>query len=70
MLTLWILSCRVNAKVDTLSTFYARDLEDAERQAEKILQEHHYEPLELKEYPRGFGIVMTTLPGRIEEDTV
>jgi len=42
MLTLWILSCRVNAKVDTLSTFYARDLEDAERQAEKILQEHHY----------------------------
>lgn len=69
MLTLWILFCRMTEKWDTLFTFYAKDREDAERQAEKILQEHHYERLELKEYPHGFRIVMTHLPGRIEADT-
>jgi len=69
ILTLWMLFCRMNAKADTFFPFYARDREDAERQAEKILQEYCYERLELKEYPRGFGIVMTTLPGMIEEDT-
>jgi hypothetical protein len=68
MLTLWILFCRVDAHGDTFFPFYARDLEEAERQAEKILQEHCYERLELKEYPYGFRIVMTTLPGRIEEN--
>ena len=68
-MTLWILFCRKSEKWDTLFTFYAKDREDAERQAEKILQEHCYERLELKEYPRGFRIVMTTLPGRIEGDT-
>jgi hypothetical protein len=35
---LWILSCRVTAKADTLFPFYAKDREDAERQAEEILQ--------------------------------
>lgn len=70
MLTLWILFCRVTEKWDTLFTFYARDREQAEEQVEKILKEYPYERLELKEYPRGFRIVMTHLPGRIEEDRV
>ena len=52
MMTLWILFCRVTEKVDTLFPFYARDREHAERKA----------------YPGGFRIVMTHLPGRIEED--
>jgi hypothetical protein len=56
----------MNAQADTLFPFYARNREEAEWQAEKILQEHCYERLELKEYPYGFRIVMTTLPGRIE----
>ena len=56
--------------VDTLFPFSARDREDAERKAEEVLQEHPYERLELKEYPRGFRIVMTHLPGTIEADTV
>ena len=68
VMTLWILFCRMSEKWDTLFTFYAKDREDAERQAEKILQEHCYERLELKEYPYGFRIVMTTLPGKIEEN--
>jgi hypothetical protein len=43
--------------------------EQAERKAGELLKEHpFYERLELKEYPRGFRIVMTHLPGRIEED--
>ena len=66
---LWILSCRVTAKADTLFPFYAKDREDAERQAEEILHEHlSYERLDLKAYPSGFTIVMTHLPGTIEED--
>jgi len=67
-MTLWILFCRVTEKVDTLFPFYARDREHAERKVEVILREHPYERLELKEYPRGFRIVMTTLPGKIEAD--
>ena len=66
---LWILSCRVTTKADTLFPFYAKDREDARRQAEEILQEHpSYERLDLKAYPSGFTIVMTHLPGTIEED--
>jgi len=67
--TLWILFCRVTEKVDTLFPFYAPDCEHAERKAEELLKEHpSYERLELKAHPRGFRIVMTHLPGRIEED--
>jgi hypothetical protein len=66
-MTLWILCCRVTEKWDTLFTLYAKDREDAERQAETILQESHYERVELKEFPHGFRVVMTFLPGRIEE---
>ena len=36
---LWILFCRMNALSDTLFTFYAKDREDAERKAEKLLGE-------------------------------
>ena len=69
MMTLWILSCRVTEKADTLFPFYAKDREQAERKAEEILKEHPcYERLKLQEYPRGFRVVMTHLPGRIEED--
>jgi len=68
-MTLWILFCRVTEKVDTLFPFYARDCEHAEWKAEELLKEHpSYERLELKEYPAGFRIVMTHLPGTIEED--
>ena len=67
-MTLWVLFCWMNAQIDTLFTLYARDRGDAERQAEEILQEHHYERLELKAYPHGFRLVMTHLPGRIEEN--
>ena len=69
MLTLWILFCRMNAQADTFFPFYACDREQAEHKAEEILQKHFYERLDLKEYPHGFRIVMTTLPGKIEEDT-
>ena len=65
----WILSCRVTAKADTLFTFYAKDREDAGRQAEEFLKEYpSYGRLDLKAYPSGFTIVMTHLPGTIEED--
>lgn len=67
-MTLWILICRhSNEKWDMLFTFYAKDREQAERKAEEILQEHTYERLDLKEYPHGFRVVMSHLPGRIEE---
>jgi hypothetical protein len=66
ILTLWILVCRLSEKWDTLFTFYARDREHAERRAAELLKEHLYERLELKEYPYGFRIVTTTLPGKIE----
>jgi len=68
VMTLWILFCRMTEKWDTLFTFYARDREQAERKAEEILAKYHYERLDLKEYPCGFRIVMTHLPGRIEAD--
>jgi len=59
----------VTPKADTLFPFYAKDREDARRQAEEFLKEHpSYERLDLKAYPSGFTIVMTHLPGTIEED--
>jgi len=69
VMTLWILFCRVTEKVDTLFPFYARDREHAERKAKELLKEHpSYKRLEMKAYRGGFRIVMTHLPGRIEED--
>ncbi len=67
-MTLWILFCRMSKHVDTLFTFYARDHQHAEMKAAEILEEYSYERLDLKEYPGGFRMVMTHIPGRIEED--
>ncbi len=69
-MTLWILFCRMNKHVDTLFTFYARDRDDAEQKAEEILEEYGYERLDLKEYPGGFRMVMTHIPGKLEGDVV
>ena len=66
-MTLWILFCRMSKDIDTLFTFYAKNHEDAEQKAEKILQQYPYTRLELKEYPHGFRMVMTHIPGRIDE---
>lgn len=68
MMTLWILFCRVSKEVDTLFTFYARDREHAEEQAEAILQEYPYERLDLKAYPHGFVIHHSRIVGTFEED--
>ena len=70
MMTLWILFCRMNRDIDTLFTFYARDRYHAELKAEEILDLYGYERLDLEEYPRGFRMVMTHIPGRIEGDTL
>ena len=65
-MTLWILFCRMTKEVDTLFPFYAKDREDAECKVEDILKEYRYEPLELKEYPYGFRMVFTHIPGTME----
>jgi hypothetical protein len=67
-MTLWILFCKMNKDMDTLFTFYARDLHHAELKAEEILDCYGYERLDLKEYPGGFGMVWTHIPGVIETD--
>ena len=69
-MTLWILFCRMTEKWDTLFTFYARDCEDAEVKAEKILQEYPYERLDLKAYPGGFVMHKSRLAGVMEEERV
>jgi hypothetical protein len=69
-MTLWILFCRMTKEVDTLFPFYAKDREDAEHKVEDILKEYRYKPLELKEYPSGFRMAFTHIPGTIEEDEV
>ena len=60
----------MSKEVDTLFTFYARDREQAELKAEELLDWYGYERLDLKEYPGGFRMVLTHIPGRIEGDTV
>lgn len=69
-MTLWILFCRMTAKVDILFTFYAQDREHAEGKTEEILKKYSYERLDLKAYPRGFRMAFSDLPGTIEEDDV
>jgi len=69
-MTLWILFCHMTKDVDTLFTFYARDRHHAELKAEEILDWYGYERIDLKEYPGGFRMVLTYIPGRIEGDTV
>lgn len=67
-MTLWILFCRMNARVDTLFPFYAKDREHAEMRAAELLREYPYERRELKAFLCGFRIVCVHLPGTIEED--
>jgi len=69
-MTLWILFCRITTGVDTLFTFYARDRHHAELKAEEILDLYGYERLDLKEYPGGFRMAFTHIPGVIEGNTV
>ncbi len=69
-MTLWILFCRMSKNVDTLIMFYACDRRHAEMKAEEILAEYGYERRDLKEYPGGFRMVLTHIPGVIERDAV
>jgi hypothetical protein len=66
-MTLWILFCRKSKKMDTLFAFYARNRDDAEQHASKILQEQGYERLDLKEYPYGFVMHHSRISGTVEE---
>jgi hypothetical protein len=70
IMTLWILFCRSAKNVDMLFTFYASDREQAEQQAEGILQEYPYERIDLKAYPGGFRMVFTHIPGTIEANAM
>jgi len=69
-MTLWILFCRKSKDVDMLFTIYARDRQHAEMKAGEILDLYGYERLDLKEYPGGFRMVLTHIPGRIEKDAI
>jgi hypothetical protein len=69
-MTLWILFCRMTKDVDMLFTFYARDCEHAELKAEEKLDLYGYERIELKEYPGGFRMAFTHIPGVIEGDAI
>jgi hypothetical protein len=64
---LWILSCRMSENMDILFAFYAKDQEQAEQQARKILKEQGYERLDLKAYPYGFVMHRSRISGKIEE---
>ncbi len=70
MMTLWILFCRMSRDMDTLVPFYARDRHHAELKAEEILDQYGYERVDLKEYPGGFRMTFTRIPGRIEGDAI
>lgn len=68
-MTLWVLFCRINAQAGTLFTFYARDRQHAQEQADELLSIHGYEYEDLREYPYGFVISShTRIPGSMEED--
>lgn len=64
---LWILACKMNDEWDILYAFYAKDEDDAERQARHIAREQGYERLSLKAYPYGFVIHKERLGGTLEE---
>jgi hypothetical protein len=68
--TLWILSCRMSKDMDILFAFYARDRDDAEQHARKILNEQSYERIDLKVFSHGFVMHRSLIPGMIEEDKV
>jgi hypothetical protein len=64
-MTLWILSCKMTKDMDILFAFYARNNDDAEQQARKILKEQGYERLDLKAYPYGFVMHRSRISGII-----
>ena len=64
-MTLWILSCKMTKDMDILFAFYARNSDDAEQQARKILKEQGYERLDLKAYPYGFVMHRSRISGII-----
>jgi hypothetical protein len=64
-MTLWILSCKMTKDMDILFAFYARNNDDAEQQARKILKEQGYEQLDLKAYPYGFVMHRSRISGII-----
>jgi hypothetical protein len=66
-MTLWILSCKMTQTWDILYAFYAKDQDDAQRQASKIMKEQGYEGRDLKAYPYGFVIHRSRIAGTIEE---
>jgi hypothetical protein len=51
--------------MDILFAFYARNNDDAEQQARKILKEQGYERLDLKAYPYGFVMHRSRISGII-----
>ncbi len=67
-MTLWILFCHMTKDVDTLFPFYAKDREDAERKAEKLLAVYGYERLDLKAYLYGFVMHRSHISGMIGEE--
>lgn len=69
-MTLWILSCRMSKDMDILFAFYARDRDDAEQHARKILNEQPYERTDLKVFSHGFVMHRSRIPGMTEEDRV
>jgi hypothetical protein len=64
--TLWIPFCRMSKDVDNLLMFYACDHQHAELKAEEILDLYGYKRLDLKEYPWGFRMAFTHLPGKVK----
>jgi len=67
---LWVLFCRMSRDGDILYPFYAKDQEDAEQKAEKILQESCYKRKDLKAYPHGFRLAFRNIPGGREKDAL
>lgn len=66
-MTLWILSCKMNDHMDILYAFYAKDQDDAEQQARKIVREQGYGRPDLKAYPHGFVMHKSRFAGIMEE---
>ena len=63
---LWILSCKMTESGDILYAFYAKDQNDAQRQASKVVREQGHEARDLKAYPYGFVIHRSRLAGTLE----
>ncbi len=66
-MTPWILSCRMSENMDILFAFYARNRDDAEQHARKILHKQGYKRLDLKPYPHGFVVHRSRITGMLEE---